>query len=130
MKRGDLLIIAIIAAVALFFLVPRWLPGDESENNHNKLLTADITLNGKLYKTVELTKEEQIIEIKSERGTNVVRVHDYGVEMYDTDCPDKVCLTFGFIKKSNQSIICLPHRVMVEINGVQDLGDEPDAIIN
>jgi len=130
MKRGDLLIIVIIATVALFFLVPRWLPGDESENNHNKLLTADITLNGKLYKTVELTKEEQIIEIKSERGTNVVKVHDYGIEMYDTDCPDKVCLTFGFIKKSKQSIICLPHRVMVEINGVQDVGDELDAVIN
>lgn len=130
MKRGDLLIIVVIAAVALFFLVPRWLPESESEKNHNKILTADITLDGKLYKTVELTKEEQMIEIKSMRGSNVIKVHDYGVEMYDTDCPDKVCLTFGFITKSKQTIICLPHRVMVEINGVQDVGDEPDAIVN
>ncbi|WP_438347827.1 NusG domain II-containing protein [Paenibacillus sp. FA6] len=130
MKRGDLLIITIIAAVALFFLVPRWFPGDASENNHIKNLTADITLNGKLFKTIELTKEEQIIEIKSTRGTNVIKVHDYGVEMYDTDCPDKVCQTFGFIDRPKQSIICLPHRVMVEINGVQDVGDEPDVIVN
>ena len=130
MKRGDLLIITIIAAVALFFLVPRWLPGGKSENNHMEILTADITLNGELFKTVDLTKEEQIIEIKSTRGTNVIKVHDYGVEMYDTDCPDKICKTFGFIERPKQSIICLPHRVMVEINGVQDVGDEPDVIVN
>ncbi|MNP24268.1 hypothetical protein D3C76_1170180 [compost metagenome] len=83
-----------------------------------------------MFKTVELTQEEQIIEIKSERGTNVVKVHDYGVEMYDTDCPDKLCLTFGFIDQPKESIICLPHRVMVEINGVENVGDEPDVIVN
>lgn len=129
MKRGDLLIITIVVAVALFFLVPRWLPGNESERNHIIPLTADITVDGELYKTVTLTKEEQIIDIKTARGYNILRVYDYGLEMYDADCPDAVCQSFGFINKSKQSIICLPHRVMVEINGIQDVGDEPDAVV-
>ncbi|AJS61045.1 NusG domain II-containing protein [Paenibacillus sp. IHBB 10380] len=128
MKRGDLLIITIVVAVALFFLVPRWLPENDSEKSHIPL-TADITVDGEFYKTVTLTKEEQNYDIKTARGHNILKVHDYGVEMYDADCPDQVCLSFGFITKSKQSIICLPHRVMVEINGIQDVGDEPDAVV-
>ncbi|MGF7050258.1 hypothetical protein J2T13_004783 [Paenibacillus sp. DS2015] len=130
MKRGDLLIITIVVAVALMFLVPRWLPENESEKSHMVPLTADITVDGELYRTVTLTKEEQIFDIDTTRGHNIIKVHDYGIEMVDADCADKVCITsFGFITKSKQSIICLPHRVMVEINGIQDVGDEPDAVV-
>ncbi|HEY2492078.1 MAG TPA: NusG domain II-containing protein [Paenibacillus sp.] len=128
MKRGDLLIITVVVAVALFFLVPRWLPQNDSEKSHIPL-TADITVDGELYKTITLTEDEQIYDIKTARGDNILKVHDYGIEMYDADCPDQVCLSFGFITKSKQSIICLPHRVMVEINGTQDVGDEPDAVV-
>lgn len=132
MKRGDLVLISVLLAAALIFLVPRWLDGNESEKNHNKPLTATITVDGELFKTVDLTEEEQVIEIKTDHGLNILKVHDYGIEMIEADCPDKVCLTFGFVNKSNQSIVCLPHKVLVEVEGASEgvNQDEADAVVN
>lgn len=132
MKRGDMVLISVLLVAALIFLVPRWLGGSESEKNHNIPLTATITVDGQLYKTVELTEEEQIIEIKTDHGLNILKVHDYGIEMIEADCPDKVCLSFGFVDKKNQSIVCLPHKVLVELEGTSGGvdQDETDAVVN
>ncbi|UNK19081.1 NusG domain II-containing protein [Paenibacillus sp. N3/727] len=132
MKRGDLVLISVVLAAALIFLVPRWLDGKDSEKNHNNPLTATITVDGQLFKTVELTEEEQIIEIKTDHGMNILKVYDYGIEMIEADCPDKVCLSFGFVDKKNQSIVCLPHKVLVEVEGASggESQDEVDAVVN
>lgn len=40
-----------------------------------------------------------------------------GISIEDADCPDKICLKQGFINKPGQSIICLPHKLVIEIIG-------------
>ncbi|GAA0374050.1 NusG domain II-containing protein [Paenibacillus motobuensis] len=117
MKRGDLLLIGLVVIIALAFIIPRWFDRDASEKNHNELRTAKITVDGKLFKEVTLTQEEQTIEVENEHGLNILKVHDYGIEMIDADCPDKVCLSFGFVDRTGGTIICLPHKLMVEIEG-------------
>jgi hypothetical protein len=126
MKRADVLLISIVLIAALAFLVPRWLGDDKGGPGKN--LVANITVDGKLFKTVKLTKEEQTVEIRTDRGYNILKVHDYGIEMYDADCPDKVCLGFGTITQPKQTIVCLPHRVLVEIAGTSG-GDEIDGYV-
>ena len=37
--------------------------------------------------------------------------------MEDADCPDKVCVKTGKIKSPGQTVVCLPHRVVIEITG-------------
>lgn len=132
MKRGDLVLISVVLVAALIFLVPRWMDGNNSEKNHKNPLTATITVDGQVFKTVELTKEEQIIEIQTDHGLNILKVHDYGIEMIEADCPDEVCLTFGFVDKNNQSIVCLPNKVLVELEGPTggESQDEADAVVN
>lgn len=128
MKRGDILLIGLIVAIALVFLVPRWL-GDSSENNHNNVdRVARITVDGKLFKTVQLTGKEQTVDIQTEYGYNILKVHDYGIEMIDADCPDKLCLTFGFIDRNGGTIVCLPHKLMVEVVSSGE-GDDVDALV-
>ncbi|MEF2966235.1 NusG domain II-containing protein [Paenibacillus sp. M1] len=129
MKRGDILLIGLIIVIAAVFLVPRWLDGSSSEKYHNETRVAKITVDGELFRTVELTGEEQTIEIKTEYGYNLLKVHDYGIEMIDADCPDKVCLTFGFIERNGGTIVCLPHKLLVEIEGPSGEGDEIDAVV-
>ncbi|MCL6603363.1 MAG: NusG domain II-containing protein [Paenibacillus sp.] len=127
MKRGDVLLISIVLVAALAFLAPRWFSGNNKGGPESNLV-ANITVDGKQYRTVKLTEESQTIEIRTERGYNILKVHDYGVEMYDADCPDKVCLGFGFITLPKQTIVCLPHRVLVEIaSGSGE--DEVDAYV-
>ncbi|WP_110930295.1 NusG domain II-containing protein [Paenibacillus bouchesdurhonensis] len=130
MKRGDVLLIGLIVVIALAFLIPRWFFEDLSEKNHNNNpLVANIKVDGKLVRSVELTEEEQIIEIETEDGLNILKVHDYGIEMIEADCPDQLCLTFGFVKRNGGTIVCLPHKMIVEIEGDSGEGDDVDAIV-
>ncbi|MNB75602.1 hypothetical protein D3C81_525170 [compost metagenome] len=126
MKRADMLLIAVVLIAALAFLAPRYFGKDAGEAGKN--LVANITVDGKHYRTVKLTKEEQTIDIRTEKGYNILKVHDYGIEMYEADCPDQVCLGFGFITRPKQTIVCLPHRVLVEI--ASSTGeDEIDGVV-
>lgn len=130
MKRGDVLLVGLIVVIALAFLIPRWFFEDLSEKNHNdNPLVANIKVDGKLVRSVELTEEEQIIEIETEDGLNILKVHDYGIEMIEADCPDQLCLTFGFVKRNGGTIVCLPHKMIVEIEGDPGEGDDIDAIV-
>ncbi|WP_342438167.1 NusG domain II-containing protein [Paenibacillus sp. FSL L8-0436] len=126
MKRADVLLVSIVLIAALAFLAPRWFSDDKGGPGKN--LVANIMVDGKLFKTVQLTEEDQTVEVRTDRGYNLLKVHDYGIEMYDADCPDKVCLGFGFITLPKQTIVCLPHRVLVEIAGASG-GDDIDAYV-
>ncbi|OPA76952.1 hypothetical protein BVG16_17570 [Paenibacillus selenitireducens] len=131
LKRGDMFLIAGVLVVAIIFIIIKAIPHEVSEKTHSNKV-AKITINGKLHQTVELTAEPQEIKVETEDGHfNLLKVHDYGIEMIDADCPDKVCLTFGFITRTSDTIICLPHRVMVEIENTNDSnqGDELDAVV-
>ncbi|KGE19579.1 NusG domain II-containing protein [Paenibacillus wynnii] len=127
MKRGDVLLISIVLVAALAFMAPRWFSSND-KGGPGKNLVANITVDGKQYRTIKLTKENQTIDIRTDRGYNIIKVHDYGIEMYDADCPDKVCLGFGFITLPKQTIVCLPHRVLVEIASASG-EDEIDAYV-
>ncbi|WP_040950738.1 NusG domain II-containing protein [Gorillibacterium massiliense] len=127
MKRGDILLGVIVLAIAAFFLVPKF-------THHNTPASgaryAKITIDGDHYKTVELTKEASELDIKSKYGYNILKIYNNGAQMIDADCPDKVCLTFGFVSKVGQTIVCLPHRVLVEIVDENGKGNgDIDAVV-
>ncbi len=128
MKRADVLLISIVLVAALAFLLPKWFSDNEDQGGAGKNRVANVMVDGKLFRTVKLTEEAQTVEIRTERGYNILKVHDYGIEMYDADCPDKICLGFGFITLPKQTIVCLPHRVLVEIASVSG-EDDVDAYV-
>lgn len=115
-KKADwILMVVILLAVggilggrALFSKADAYAPGQ---------LEARITVNGKLYKQVPLTKEEQVIDMKTEYGTNTLKVFNNGIQMTASSAPRRIALDMGFISKPGQRIICVPNRVLVEIVG-------------
>ncbi|WP_152394989.1 NusG domain II-containing protein [Paenibacillus guangzhouensis] len=130
LRRGDIMLIGIVLLCAIIFIIIKAFPNEVSDESHSKI--AKITVDGKIFRTVELTAEPQEIKVETEDGHyNLLKVHDHGIEMIDADCPDKVCLTFGFITNPSQTIVCLPHRVLVEIenNNPMDQGDDIDAVV-
>lgn len=126
MKRGDRWLVGLLAAGALAFLIPYLMGGgDKGEARY-----ATITVDGELYQTVHLDEEDERIVIETGRGRNVLEVHDHGIEMIEADCPDQLCLTFGHVTRSGGTIVCLPHRVLVEVVGAPSGEDEPDVIVS
>jgi hypothetical protein len=53
------------------------------------------------------------------------------VRVTESTCPDKICVRTGWISRPGQSIVCLPNRVVVRIEGSEvrdDPGPDLDAI--
>lgn len=73
--------------------------------------SADIYIDGKLYRTVSLATD-QTIEISTEYGRNTVTVKDGKLSVTEADCPDGYCM--GKPKSSGAPIICLPHRLVIK----------------
>lgn len=44
------------------------------------------------------------------------------------NCPDKICAEHRAVSKVNESIVCLPHKLVVEIVSAES-SNEPDVII-
>jgi hypothetical protein len=112
MKKSDVIIIVVVLALAGIIVGANFVRGALLDGNS---LTADIYVDGNLYKSVPITQKEQTVEVSTKYGKNTVKVHDDGVEISDADCPDKLCTGFGFQNKAGDQIVCLPHHLYVEV---------------
>lgn len=130
LKIGDLVLILSIILISVILLGVLKLKA-ESTGSPSKSIYATIKIDNKVYKTVQLTEEPQLIEVRTDRGYDILSVHDKGIEVIESDCPEKICFSFGLITKSNETIICLPLRMVIEISGQQEdsTEDEIDVIV-
>lgn len=127
MKKGDFWIVAIVLLLAgsIYGIMTLQKSGYEEGQ-----LMAKITVDGREYETVALTKEERIIDIRTEFGHNTLKVYDYGIRMTYSDAPKRIALDMGFISEPYQQIICIPTRVMVQVlNPPGGTGEELDGVI-
>lgn len=60
-------------------------------------------------------------------GYNTVVIKDKRVYVTEADCPDKVCMNSGAIENPGDTIVCMPHRMVVEIEGS---GEQVDSVVN
>jgi len=59
-------------------------------------------------------------------GTNTVVIKNGKASIASADCRDKICVNHNAISKNGESIICLPHKLVVEIEGTEK--SEVDAV--
>ena len=86
-----------------------------------------IKISGDEVRRIDLNNvhEDEIIKIKNDYGENHIRISRDGVSVIYTDCPGKVEVKETPINKIGQSLVCLPHRLTIEIIGD---GSSPDAV--
>ena len=80
---------------------------------------AVISLDGEEYERIDLSRVEEAydIEISTRYGTNIVHVQPGAIGVSYADCPDKVCVNRGSISGGGIPIACVPHRLMISIEG-------------
>lgn len=112
-KKWDIIIIVFLICLSF---IPEFIFGVMMGKNYNETY-AEITLDGKLYKKIPLSEHrgEDQIEVKTKNGYNIIEIKDQSIRIIDADCPDKICIKSGFISESGQSLVCLPHKLMIEI---------------
>ena len=50
-------------------------------------------------------------------GSNTIEIKEGKVRMLEAQCPNLQCVHQGWISKSYQSIVCLPNKMIVTIEG-------------
>lgn len=99
------------AAVSTAFLLLR----GRGEDNP----VARITRDGVLLEEIDLNTVDQpyTLTFEDESGSNTISVERGRIRVSEADCPDQVCVNQGWISDGTVPIVCLPHRLMVEIRG-------------
>lgn len=119
MKKKDIILVIVVLLIAgVSYSVMHFMRLGEGH-------FAQVSVDGKVQGTYSLDKD-RTIEIKSSKGKNILIIKDGKVEMKEADCPDKYCVKQGKIKNIGETIVCLPNKVVIEIEKTSKGTDSND----
>lgn len=120
-NRNDVLFIAVLllivtlAGAAFFFLRGE---GD----------SVTVSVDGKHYGTYPL-RTDLTLSIRTgadDTQENLLVIRDGHAYVESATCPDGICAAHKPISREGESIVCLPHRVVITVHTTD--GEEPDII--
>ncbi|WP_084764452.1 NusG domain II-containing protein [Clostridium massiliamazoniense] len=125
LRKCDILLILLLILISF---LPYFLFLNHINKNYNSTY-AEIKVDGKLYKNVPLSSNSGTSSfiIKTIHGNNKISIEDNSIAISEADCLDSLCIKQGPISKVGETIICLPHKVVIEIKGEES--DNTDDII-
>ena len=116
LKKGDLWLIGgLLLVAALLFLWRICFPAPPGA-------TVRVTVDDTLFATYPLSVDTEA-DVVTSYGHNHLVIRDGAVWVDDADCPQQICVHHRAISHSGDVIVCLPHRVVVTVEG----GAAPDV---
>ena len=115
-KRNDIILIicVVVAAVICFAAYKLYF------HKSGKFITASYPIDTDKTVTVEGING----------GKNILKISEGTADMIDADCPDQTCVKKHSIKYEGETIVCLPHKVVISIdNSANTDEDAPDAVV-
>jgi hypothetical protein len=101
------LVAAMVAfAVALFFLMPRWLTAEGRE--------VQIRSGERLVGRYPLDRD-RTVEATGPLGVTVIRIEGGEAKVIASPCPHKLCIKMGEIGSAGGVIACVPNEVVISI---------------
>lgn len=119
LKKKDIVLVIIILVVAGLCLLLHMLVGEKSADY------ITIKVNGKVEGIYSLAEDK---EIKLNNGSNILKIKNGEADMVWADCPDQLCVKQKAVSKNKESIICLPNKIIVEVDSHQN--SQYDAVSN
>lgn len=123
--KVDIIVIGVIVAIALVAFVGVKLYGKYSTGDMVQITGADGL-------SVELPLDQDASYVATTSlGTNTIVIENRTVRVTDADCKNKICEQTGTIDTPGQTIVCLPHHLVVKIvSGSGDDSQEFDTLSN
>ncbi|MDE6204328.1 MAG: NusG domain II-containing protein [Lachnospiraceae bacterium] len=120
LKKDIILFLGIFFAAFLLWLIPFLLNRDASA-------MVTVHQDGQEIGTYPLEKEQTISIPYGEDGYNLLFISNGEASISDADCPDGLCVRQRAISHNGESIICLPHKLVIQISAGKE--KELDAFI-
>ena len=114
MKKNDVILIAALLVVALLTAggMRIW-----QMNNTKDTANVVVTIDGEVYGTYPLS-EDRTERIELPDGSyNILVISDGYADVTEASCPDQICVKHNHIRYSKESIVCLPNKVVVTVEG-------------
>ena len=107
--RNDLLLAAALlllgGALALFLWLTRQAGG-----------IVIVQIDGKIVMELPLSEDTQIVLGEGAR-TNTLIIAGGKAQVVEASCPDQICVRQGAVQYAGESIVCLPHRLVITVRG-------------
>ncbi|WP_373898111.1 NusG domain II-containing protein [Haloimpatiens sp. FM7315] len=117
MKKWDKIL---LISISLFIVVSFGLIYGYRIINKDKKVIAVIKKEGNVIKRIDLNKVEKTEKIKIEYGNdafNIIEVSKGKIRFQEANCPDEVCVKSGWLKNPGDSAACLPHKMIITLEG-------------
>ena len=121
-SKTDILLILLLVFIGIGITLWIYLPSKEKGNQ----LT--VKQNGSILMTLPLNKDTTQTITDENGNTNTFYIRNNTVKMSDSNCNDNTCVHTGNISQAEESIVCLPHRLVLQITSSDKNSDAPDAI--
>ena len=118
--KNDIILVSVLVGIILLAILGILL-FRESGN------TVKVTVDGNIIGEYSLNKDKTV-EIKSDRGTNLLVIKDGKAHVERASCPDGICSSHRPISYGGESIICLPNKVVIEVITDTEQANQPDII--
>ena len=74
----------------------------------------EVIVDNHVQKVISLNDDGEY-QVDDGEYSNIITIKNREVDMKISDCPDQICVKQGKIKKQGESIICLPHKLVIRI---------------
>lgn len=93
------------------------------------VLTAVVSHDGQVVRRIQLTGHTGTTTYRYRDGAaeNVIVATGAAIAIVEANCPDQVCIRTGTIQAAGQTIVCLPHKLLVEITS--STGDQSGGMV-
>ena len=112
--KGDIFAVGLVAAFAILVGVLFWTSVGAQEGS-----MVSVYQDGKLVKEISLSDTTEFT-VEGDY-TNVISVKDGKAAITESDCPGTDCVHSGWIHDAGCSIVCLPNRVEIRIEGASEV---------
>ena len=106
-KKDFFIILAIlltgIIVISVTFIMKKMNPGK----------TAVISVDSEIIEKIDL-ETHNTFSLENVKGV-VFEVNNGKIRIIESDCPDKICVKTDFIDSKSEKIVCLPKKLIVEI---------------
>ena len=121
MKKGDKILFILLLSIGILGCIA--IAVFSRDAAYVTIVTNQITVG-----TYPLHTDREILIETENGGENILRIENGHVKMISANCPNLDCVNHKEISLHHESIICLPHKVVVTIYTSEEEADM-DAIL-
>ncbi len=114
LRNDIILILAFVMAAIIFFVI--FLLGSEGGD------WAVVTVDDREIARYSLSEEGEYPIVSGENGeyVNELVIKDGKASVTEANCPDGICVSHRAISRTGETIVCLPHKLVIHIETDND----------